>query len=225
MSPDAEASYSYFRERARDFPKLQANAEAVIALKPDLIVRTYGGGPNALAFFERLGVPVLQIPYAVDFEGVRHAMRVTADALDRRASAETVTIQMDTRLANARNAARAPLRHLYMTPGGVTSGPGSFIHEIFLAAGHKNYEQRPGWRALPLERLARQAPDRTAVAFFDSKDHATDAWTAARHPLARALLQTDAVAEIDSAFLACTAWFAVNAVEALALAHNTSAAP
>lgn len=47
----ANLSVTYFNQ----------NAEDILALQPDLIVRSYGGGPNAAAFFKRAGVPVLNV--------------------------------------------------------------------------------------------------------------------------------------------------------------------
>ncbi|MBT7370287.1 MAG: ABC transporter substrate-binding protein, partial [Gammaproteobacteria bacterium] len=57
LSPDAVREFSYMRQAALDHPSVKPTAEEVIARKPDLIVRTYGGGPNASHFFKRLGIP------------------------------------------------------------------------------------------------------------------------------------------------------------------------
>ncbi|MCA8893461.1 MAG: ABC transporter substrate-binding protein, partial [Hyphomonas sp.] len=55
---------------------------------------------------------------------------------------------------------------LYVTPGGVTSGPGSMVDEMLKAAGLQNFEEEPGWRDIPLEKLAYEQPDVIAAAVF-----------------------------------------------------------
>ena len=77
---------------------------------------------------------------------------------------------------------------LYMTPTGVTSGPGSLIHEMLTAAGLENFQTRPGWWPIPLERLAYEQPDLLAVAFHESLADHPHVWSAIRHPVAQALL-------------------------------------
>ena len=72
ISPDAVKDFSYMREAAEGVPTVRPVAEDVLILKPDLVVRAYGGGPNAEAFFERAGVPVLTVGWTsnVDTEEV-----------------------------------------------------------------------------------------------------------------------------------------------------------
>ncbi|MCG8441008.1 MAG: ABC transporter substrate-binding protein, partial [Caulobacterales bacterium] len=57
LSPDATREFSYMRAEAAGVRSVRPRAEDVILLEPDLVVRSYGGGPNAAAFFERAGVP------------------------------------------------------------------------------------------------------------------------------------------------------------------------
>ena len=55
VSPDAVREFSYMRETAQGLPTVRSVAEDVLILKPDLVVRSYGGGPKAGDFFERAG--------------------------------------------------------------------------------------------------------------------------------------------------------------------------
>ena len=72
ISPDAVKDFSYMQDAAVGVPTVRPVAEDVLILKPDLIVRTYGGGPNAAAFFKRAGVPVLQVGWAKQIRVRRH---------------------------------------------------------------------------------------------------------------------------------------------------------
>lgn len=216
VSPDAEADYSYMRAAAVGVPNVRPLAEDALILKPDLIVRSYGGGPNAAAYFERAGIPVLNVGWAGDIEGVKRVISEMAEGLGESDRGGAVIAEMDARLASINLNSRSPTA-LYVTPTGVTSGPGSLIHEMILAANLENYQAAPGWRSLPLERLAYEQPDLVATAFFDSRVSHMDAWSAMAHPIARAQMKNRPTVPLDPAWTVCGGWFLVDAVEALAM--------
>ena len=217
VSPDAEAEFSYLRRMAAGLPAVRPRAEEVLLLKPDLVVRTYGGGPNARAFFERAGVPVLQIGYADDLDRVRAVIREAAGGLGVPERGEALIARMDARLAGVR-AHAAGTTALYLTPSGVTGGPGTLIHRLLAAAGLDNFQPRPGWRPLPLERLAYETPDLVAVARFGARTDHEDAWTPFRHPVVRRRIREAPTAALDGTATSCAGWFLAEAVEALAAA-------
>lgn len=220
LSPDATAPFSYLRERAVGLPRVRPLTEDVLILKPDLVVRAYGGGPNASAFFERAGVPVLTVGWASTVDGERLD---SIPALLERAAERLGQPERGRRLVErfrARLAALEPREDaasvLYLTPTGFTTGPGSLVHEVIVAAGLDNFEREPGWRPLPLERLAYESPSLVAPAFFDTRGEHPETWSAARHPIARALLEERPVVPLRGASIACGGWFVVDAIEALA---------
>lgn len=215
LSPEAVMEHSYMREAARGMPVVRPLAEDAIALQPDLIVRSYGGGPNAEAFFERAGIPVLTVGWAGDIDAIRRVTREMAEALGVPERGEALVAEIDARLASL-PAREASGRTLYMTPTGVTAGRGTMIDELMAAAGMVNFETRVGWHELPLERLAGETPDAVASSFFDADALGQDIWSAARHPVARAQMETLPVTKLSGAWTACGAWFALDAVEALA---------
>jgi len=55
LSPDALAKFSYHKDRAQNIPTVRPRAEDILALKPDLIIRSYGGGPRTAKMFEAAG--------------------------------------------------------------------------------------------------------------------------------------------------------------------------
>ena len=215
VSPDAARDFSYMRDRAAGLPTVRPVAENVITLQPDLVVRAYGGGPQAAVTFQRAGVAVHNVPWAEDIESVTRVVLETARALGSPDQGPIVAADMQARLA-ALSAFPREVEALYMTPAGVTSGPGSLVHEIIVAAGLVNYQTRPGWRPIPLERLAYERPDVVVPAFFDSLTNHPHAWSPMRHPVARSQLQAGTTIPIEGAWTACGAWFLMDAVEALA---------
>ena len=217
VSPDAGSDFSYLRKRAQGIPRVRPRAEEVLALGPDLIVRSYGGGPAAAAFFRKAGVPVVQIGSAPDLAGIRRVITETAAALNAEERGEALVASMDARLAAAETAATASRPSaLYLTPGGVAAGPGTLVHELLTTAGLGNFQSQDGFQEIPLERLAYEVPDLFAAAFFRSAAANRGGWSASRHPVLRNRLETGKVIFLQAAWTSCPGWFVLDAVEALA---------
>ncbi len=219
VSPDAGAAFSYMRTAAAGLSTVRPRAEDVLALEPDLVVRSYGGGPNARAFLQRAGVPVLQIGRADDIDGARDVIKHAARGLGVPERGESLIAEMDARLRAAR--VHAPGTHaLYVTPAGFTAGPGTLVHGLITAAGLDNFQSRPGWRPIPLERLAYETPDVIAKATFGTGADHDDAWTPFRHPVARRAMRSVPAVVLDGATTSCGGWFLADAVAALAALHR-----
>ncbi len=218
LSSDATAPESYMRETAIGIPTVRASAEDILLLEPDLIVRAHGGGAQAAAFFERAGIPVVQVGWADDVKGVRQVALDMAAAFGEAERGVALAAEIDARLAALPSAEKSQSA-LYVTPSGVTSGAGGLVDDMLRVAGFENFETRPGWHALPLERLVHEQPDVIAAAFFDVQTNHRDTWSATRHPIAQAQLQDREVVMLSGAWTACGGWFILDAVEALAAAR------
>jgi iron complex transport system substrate-binding protein len=219
VSPDAAKQFSYMRDSAAGVAQVRPRAEDVLVLQPDLVVRSYGGGPRAVQFFERAGVPVLQVPYAGDFDGIRDAVLGMAEGLGVRQRGDEIVAQMDRR-RNSIPAIETAATALYMTPTGVTSGPGTLVHEMLLAAGLTNFQEQEGWRSIPLERLAYEGPDVVVAAFFNTEATNISHWSAMRHPVAQRQISERPTVMLEGAWTSCGAWFLLDAVEAIASAAS-----
>ncbi len=220
ISPDALKDFSYMREAAVGLPAVRPIVEDVLTQEPDLVVRSFGGGPNITAFLQRAGVPVLQVGWAssVDSEEISSIPSVVqqmADGLGHPDRGEELVNEFRARLNTIRTRPNND-EALYMTPGGVTTGPGSLVHDMLTAAGLQNFQTRPGWASLPLERLAYEKPDLVAAAFFEAMMNQPNMWSASRHPVARAQLSNPNTVPLQGAWTACGGWFILDAIEALA---------
>ncbi len=215
VSPDATAPYSYMRDAAKGLPSVRPVAEDVLVLQPDLVVRSYGGGPQAAELFQSADIPVLNVGWSGDFESIFANVERMATALGAEDAGQQTVQDMKRRLDAIEHRRDQP-SVLYMTPAGATSGPGSLVHEMFETAGLENYEAQPGWRSLPLERLAYSSPDIVGAAFFESFSTYSGIWSSMQHPVAQAQLNRAEVVPLQGAWTTCGAWFAVDAVEALA---------
>lgn len=215
LSPDATKSFSYMREQAEGIAQVRPVAEAILSLNPDLVVRSYGGGPNINRFLNSAGIKVLNVGWAGNVDDIKRVTQEMATGLGVPERGRAIVADMETRLAklashNKNNVA------LYMTPSGTTSGSGSLIHQMLIEAGLTNFQEQAGWRALPLERLSYEQPDIIAAAFFDTNGDDIATWSAMRHPVARKQLSELPTIYLDGAWISCGAWFASDAIEALA---------
>lgn len=214
LSTGPDDAWSALRERATGLPVLRGSAETVIARDPDLVVRSYGGGPRALAFYDRLGYAVHDIGFAASFEDIRAMVRSAAHALGQAARGEALIAEMDAALSLAADGPAGRPAVLYVTPGGVTAGGGTLVHEILTAAGFDNIAARggaTGWRELPLEALVLDPPELIVTGFFDMPEHRVDNWSATRHPVLTRILQTTPSVHLGGARVSCGAWFMADA--------------
>mgnify|MGYP001492624466 CR=1 FL=1 len=218
VSNNADSHFSYMREKAVNILKVKPLAEDVILLKPDLIIRSYGGGPNAKKIFEKAGIPVLQIPFINNIEDIQNTIRSIAARLGVQDTGEQIISDMILRLSNIKKS-ESKRTALYMTPSGVTSGSGTLISEMLIRANLKNFQNKKGWGSIPLERLAYEEPSVVAAAFF-SENYNTFMWSAMRHPVARKQIIDQQTIMIQGALTACGGWYLVDAIEALAVSAN-----
>ncbi len=220
LSPDAAKPFSYLRAHAAGHATVRPSAEEVLALEPDLVVRSYGGGPALQAALERAGVRVHQIGWGDGFDAIRTNMRAAATAVGQPARGDAAVAAFDARLSAVVPA--ESVSALYVTAGGVTSGPDGMVGALFSAAGLSNFQTRPGWNPLPVERLALEQPRITATAFFDGAVRGQDFWSSARHPIVTRTVASRPQAELDGATVSCGGWFVADAVETLAAAGRAA---
>ena len=221
ISPDANKYFSYMRDHANGVPTVRAIAEDVLILKPDLVVRSYGGGSNATAFFERAGIPVLQVGWASTIDGdtpgaIPHIIQSMADGLGQTEKGQAVIRDYRARLSDLQSTA-SHKQTLYMARSGVSTGEGTLVHEMMIAAGLQNYAERSGWHDLPLEKLALKRPEMVAATFFEGPGDASYRWSASRHPIAQRELEGANLVPLEGAWTSCGGWYILEAIEALSL--------
>jgi iron complex transport system substrate-binding protein len=215
LSTRADDADSRLRDRARGLPLRRADLETALAVRPQVVVRYWGGEPRLVEALRARGVRVVTIREAKDFAGVRANIRAAAAALEAEPAGETLVAQMDARLAASAGAWKGA-RALYLTPGGATSGPGTLTDAILRGAGMTNAEARPGYQSVSLERLALDPPGAVVLGFFDTFQLAGDSWGPGRHRVLRRIVRERAVASLPGSMLGCPDWSAAEAVELLA---------
>lgn len=212
LSPYAEDDFSLMRVGAAGIPTVPPVLEDILLLRPDIVVRSYGGERGITEQLQRAGIKVVQVPFADDLEGVARNIRSIGEALNApHASAKRAARLSGIPPSTQTNAQRPAA--LYLTPSGVTTGPGTIIHEVISAAGYANFIDEPGWHDINLERLADQRPDLVITGFLDAKQPFKGQWSVGRHPFLEQALGNVPRVDLPGALLSCNTWALADAVD------------
>lgn len=208
---------SYFRDRARGLRQARGTLEETLALRPDLIIRNWGGPWDAAQVYGRFGVPVLQVGDTPDFASARAKLLDAAWTLGHPERGGALARDLDVRLARlAAHRSNAPV--MYLSGGGAVAGRGTMMDAIITAAGGRNVRTEASWQVLPLERIVQTPPALIALGFFDTSRDRVNAWSPSRHPALRRALARARTVRLPPAAIACEAWYAIDAAEAIAAA-------
>ena len=210
---------SYLRAGAAGLPLHRATLEAVLASRPAVGVRYWGGDELMTRRLQGWGVQVVKIEDAQDFAGVRANVRRVAAALDRPAAGEALVSAMDRELAAA-GRSRAGPRALYLTPGGFTAGPGTLIGAMLAAAGLRNAAAAAGFAPVALERVVADPPEAFVTGFFDPGAMPGQRWSIGRNGALRRAMRGRVLASLPASILGCPAWFAADGARDLALGRR-----
>jgi iron complex transport system substrate-binding protein len=139
-------NFSDYPAEAQGKPKLgglQTNLEALVALRPDLVVST-GTKPDFATLLEPQHIPVLVLAYN-DLPGTLGNMELLGKVVGKPAEAAALAGQMRNRMeaVQAKTRTAPPVRVYYELDASdpskpYTAGPGSFINDLLVMAGGSN---------------------------------------------------------------------------------------
>lgn len=198
-------------------------AEEILPIRPDLVLAGAFTTPFTVQMLRRTGfnVEVLAVPTSLD--DVREQIRLVGDLLRERPRAEAVVAAMDAILASAAPPLDAPrLRAAVFQPGGFTAAPGSFEHELLLAAGLSNIAAERGLKYygyLSLEDLLLARPDLIVSPAY-APGRPSIAEQIVRHPALRRTGAAQRIVTIPSKLWNCAGPMNAEAVQILAEARG-----
>ncbi len=129
----AEPALSALADKAAGVPTVRADAESVLALRPELVLAAPWGAQPTLAALERRGVPVLRLNPPADFPAIRAETARLAAALGVPARGAAAIAAVDATLAALPS--RPPRPALALQPRGWTGGEGALLTAVMRAAG------------------------------------------------------------------------------------------
>lgn len=215
LSHRAISRDSYMRSAAAGLPLRRATFESLVAARPQVVVRLWGGDARLSRALARKGVTTVTLDDAADFAGLRANVRKVAAALDRGPEGEAIVARMDAQLARAAGAGKGRAA-LYLTPGGYTAGSGTLIDAMLKAAGYANASQAPYYAPVSLEALVMKPPAAVVLGLFDQARAGADRWGPGRHAALKRVVATRAVASLPASVVGCPGWFAAEGSRLLA---------
>jgi len=206
LSPLArDPSLSVVAAQALKLPVVRPDAEAVLALHPDLVLAGEYGAQAAVELLQDRGVKVVRVAEPTDFAGVAKEVGDVAGALGVPQRGAVMVARMRARLAAIQPAHRGSA--VFWQARGFTAAPGSFGDAVLRAAG---FVDAGTGGQMSVEALATHPPDvliTQAAPAYPSL--ATDL---VLHPALAFIPRRTIV----PALLACPGPWSVGAVEALA---------
>jgi iron complex transport system substrate-binding protein len=135
---DRNPVVSTIADRARGIRAIHPTTETVLSLAPDLVVMYAGTNPRLRLNLKKLGIAVLDVPWANSLADVRTIAAMLGKKLDAPAAAKEMLAGMDRKIAAARAAApRPPVRAILYEPNGY-AGAGGITDEVMALSGIAN---------------------------------------------------------------------------------------
>jgi iron complex transport system substrate-binding protein len=217
LSPNSKLSFSFYKSKAEQYPTHGGTAEEVISLNPDVALRT-GVGDYALSrMLGRMGVATIATGLPDTIAGVKGDVAIFGQALDQNERALALIADIDARFATAKRKAKnySHLKAMYLSPGGTTTGEGTFVGQVIAISGLTNLMNATlsSWGQIDLERLVLDPPDVIVGSFFDAQVGNSDGWRFSRHPVVETMMADALFINVPSKFLACPQWMMLDAIE------------
>lgn len=186
---DRHPVVSTIADAARGIFAIRPSTETVLAQKPDLVVMYEGTNPRLHNNLQRLGVKILDVPWANSLQDIRAITVMLGKALGAPKRAKALLAEMDRDIAAAKaSAPRPPVSTIFYQPQGYASVQG-VTDEVFRLAGIVNVAPplaltRAG--QLPVEAVIAAAPE-LLILGGEGRVGSARAYAVLHHPALNAL--------------------------------------
>ncbi len=215
VSDRATLPESWYRDRVGHIRKVKPELETILALRPDVVVRTWGGDARLLVALQRFGIKVINISDVNTYAEAKAELVRIGHAMNEDASASIEAHNFDDAIEAIRDIGHGR-SVLYYTPSGFSVGPDKMVGDMLRHLGFRLETQDKGWFYLSPEVLLSLKPDVFALGFYD--DRYAMRRVPGRNPLVRALISSRHHFTIPARALACNGWYTAYDVRDLSLA-------
>ncbi|MDO8349513.1 MAG: ABC transporter substrate-binding protein [Planctomycetota bacterium] len=163
-----DPAFSLVVTEVADLPKVGAEPERLLAVRPDLVIIDAFTRPETQVLLESAGVPVVRTLTPRSFDDIEANIRTVGRACHCDAAAEALVARMRTQLQQVRDrGAELGAWHVCNLDGGLhTHGRGSLFDAMMEAVGARNLAAERGagpFRRLSLEAVLAWRPDALIV--------------------------------------------------------------
>ncbi len=178
-----------FWRQARRYRRNDGSLLSVVPLRPDLVVTMSGGASDRLRVAERMGIRMLDLPFARNLEEMEHSVRRVAEALGRREAGHALIARLH-RLRST--APRQSVDTIWLGGAGLSVPADSLAAQWMRLAGFR--QRRLAGTSISLETLLARPPRLLLRSRYRANQYSiAQRWLS--HPLAR---RVDASLIIDT---------------------------
>lgn len=204
LSDRARLPESYYRERAGGIRIAAPSLESLLALDPDVVVRTWAGDFKLIRELERRGIRVVTINDVSTLEGARTELLRVGDEMGQGTSARIEAHHMSQALERLEPFGQGR-RVIYYTPSGYSAGKGTFIADMLETLGFTLAFDQKGFFSISPETLLGLEADAYALGFYDDIHSARRA--PGRNPAVMKKIQSRPHIQLPGTAIACSAWY------------------
>ncbi|MGZ3305425.1 MAG: ABC transporter substrate-binding protein [Asticcacaulis sp.] len=212
VSDHAALDDSYYADRARGFRRVRPSIEALLALHPDVVVRTWGGDAKLIAALERNNIKVVNINDVHSYAEAREELLRVGQLLDQDNQAAIEARAMSATLDGVRHIGKGKTV-LYYTPTGYSAGGDTFTGEMLKTLGYTLYSADNGYFPLRSELVLSEKPDVFALGFYDDRFQSRRA--PGRNGLVRSWIRQRPHIALPARMLTCAGWYTAYDLEAV----------
>ncbi len=183
---------SYMAKAVGKIPLNHGAAEEILTYRPDLVISTRFGSPDAIRILKTLGYHVELMPLPTDIAGIHQMLLQVGGWLGETEKAKVLIAQMDKKIQDAQNRNRdkySPRTMIY-SPNGYTIGNDTLENAILTQAGYRNLSAEMGFQRfqqISLETLVTAQPDRIIIDNYAYNPNSL-AYSYINHPVVRQMI-------------------------------------
>ena len=217
-----EAEVSSVAEAASAYPSVADNAEALLALRPDLVVVSAYTARPTLDSLRRAGVRLLEVAPQLSVEDSLTQVQAVADAIGQGARGRDLMARVRAALDRAVPATAGRPRALVFQNAGFVAGTGTLIDDMLQRTGFRNMAGAYGLHGfgdIALERVVADPPD---VLLAGVPGPGVPSWgdRVLRHPALLKLAERMRIAPFPQGLLLCGGPVLLQTAPRLAALHR-----
>ena len=205
-----------------DLPRIHAEAETMLALRPDLVVLASYTRATTVRLLAAAGVPVVRFQWYRSFADIMDSIRMLAAAVGADDNGARLVDDMRRRIAEVEERARGlPRPRVLYYGGGYSAGEDTLIDAMITLAGGHNVARDVGLQGqarLPLEVAVSLRPEVIVVSEWERSTGGNGAAAFLHHPVWAEVpaVREERVYGIKGAWLTSVSHYSVKALEAIA---------
>ena len=209
VSMQSQLPESFFSKQLKGVRRSKGNLETLLYLKPDAVLRTWGGDAKLIKILKDNGIKIININDVSNLSDAKYEFIRVANQLQ----ASQLIISEINLLHKSLDRARHIGKNrsiLYYTPSGYSAGHDTWVGALLNSMGFRLIGSGTGYYPLSPEYFISLRPDVYGLGFYSDRFGATH--TPGRLGIIKDRLKQKPNINLSGAALACSAWYGSEAL-------------